>query len=75
MAMTRVRVFFTRVLFRQIFGEFKPSGEGTSMITVRSGSFREFIADKGVPPSVETMEDVPVIAGRTFVEYVGRGKG
>jgi electron transfer flavoprotein alpha subunit len=67
-------VFYKSYYSDKIFGEFKPSGEGTSVITVRSGSFREFIADKGAPPSVETMEDVPVIAGRTFVEYVEEEK-
>lgn len=58
----------------KIFGEFRPSGEGTFVITVRSGSFKEFAADKGVASTVETIEDVAAATARAFMEYVEEEK-
>jgi electron transfer flavoprotein alpha subunit len=67
-------IFYKSYYSDKIFGEFRPSGEGTFIITVRSGSFREFAVDKGSAPSVETIEDVAVNAARTFMEYVEEEK-
>jgi electron transfer flavoprotein alpha subunit len=67
-------VFYKSYYSDKIFGEFKPSGDGTSIITVRSGSFKEFAADKGAAPSVEAIEDVEVSTARTFMEFVEEEK-
>jgi electron transfer flavoprotein alpha subunit len=58
----------------KIFGEFRPSVEGTSIITVRSGSFKEYAAGKGAVPSIETLEDVQINTSRTFMEFVEEEK-
>jgi electron transfer flavoprotein alpha subunit len=67
-------IFYKSYYSDKIFGEFKPSGDGTSIITVRSGSFKEFAADKGAAPSVEAVEDVAVSTARTFMEFVEEEK-
>jgi electron transfer flavoprotein alpha subunit len=67
-------IFYKSYYSDKIFGEFKPSGDGTSIVTVRSGSFKEFAADKGAAPSVETIEDVAVSTARTFMEFVEEEK-
>jgi electron transfer flavoprotein alpha subunit len=67
-------VFYKSYYSDKIFGEFKPSGNETSIITVRSGSFKEFAADKGAAPSVEAIEDVAVSTARTFMEFVEEEK-
>jgi electron transfer flavoprotein alpha subunit len=67
-------IFYKSYYSDKIFGEFRPSGEEPSIVTVRSGSFREFAVDKGSAPSVETIEDVTVNAARTFMEYVEEEK-
>ncbi len=67
-------IFYKSYYSDKIFGEFRPAGEGTSIITVRSGSFKEFAADKGAAPSVELVEEVSVSASRTFMEFVEEEK-
>jgi len=67
-------IFYKSYYSDKIFGEFRPVGEGTSIITVRSGSFKEFAAEKGVAPSVEAIEDVAVSTTRTFMEFVEEEK-
>lgn len=67
-------IFYKSYYSDKIFGEFKPSGDETSIITVRSGSFKEFAADKGAAPSVEVIEDVTVSTARTFMEFVEEEK-
>ena len=67
-------IFYKSYYSDKIFGEFKPSGNETSIITVRSGSFKEFAADKGAAPSVEAIEDVAVSTARTFMEFVEEEK-
>jgi electron transfer flavoprotein alpha subunit len=67
-------IFYKSYYSDKIFGEFKPSGDETSIITVRSGSFKEFAADKGAAPSVEAIEDVAVSTARTFMEFVEEEK-
>lgn len=67
-------VFYKSYYSDKIFGEFKQSVDGTAIITVRSGSFKEFAADKGAVPTVDRVEDVTVNTARTFVEYVEEEK-
>jgi electron transfer flavoprotein alpha subunit len=57
----------------KIFGEFIVSGQGPSILTVRSGSFKEFALEKATP-AVEYIETIPVADARTFVEYVEEEK-
>ncbi len=67
-------IFYKSYYSDKIFGEFRPASEGTSIITVRSGSFKEFAADKGAAPFVETIEDMVVSTARTFIEFVEEEK-
>ncbi len=68
-------VFYKSYYSDKIFGEFRPSGEGPFIITVRSGSFKENAVDKGASASVETIAEIKVSGSRTFVEYVEEEKG
>ena len=47
-------VFYKSYYSDKIFGEFRPSGEGTFIITVRSGSFKENAVEKGSAASAES---------------------
>jgi electron transfer flavoprotein alpha subunit len=67
-------IFFKSYYSDKIFGEFKSTGGGTCVLTVRSGSFKEFAGEKAGPPKVEFIENVPVSDSRTFVEYVEEEK-
>lgn len=67
-------VFYKSYYSDKIFGEFKPSGDGSFIITVRSGSFKEYVTEKGTTPSIETIEDITASAVRTFMEYVEEEK-
>lgn len=67
-------IFLKSYYADKIFGEFKVSGEGQCMLTVRSGSFKESVAEKPSGARVETIESVETPAGRTFVEYVEEEK-
>lgn len=67
-------IFFKSYYSDKIFGEFKNSQEGTCILTVRSGSFKEFAGEKASAPKIEFIENVPVSAARTFVEYVEEEK-
>ncbi|HOE18115.1 MAG TPA: electron transfer flavoprotein subunit alpha/FixB family protein [Syntrophorhabdaceae bacterium] len=58
----------------KLFGEFKTIGESAAVLTVRSGSFKEFAAEKSAAPNEVSVEDVPVSDSRTFVEYVEEEK-
>ena len=68
-------VFYKSYYSDKIFGEFRPSGEGPFIITVRSGSFKENAVDKGASAPVETIAEIKVNGSRTFVEYVEEEKG
>ncbi len=59
----------------KIFGQFRQAGEGMCALTVRSGSFKEFVAEKGAPAPVETISGFPVSEERSFIEYVEEEKG
>ena len=58
----------------KIFGEFKQTGEGPFVITVRSGSFKEYAVEKASSPVDETIDGIPVAEGRSFIEYVEEEK-
>ena len=67
-------VFYKSYYSDKIFGEFKQPGKGPFVITVRSGSFKEYAVEKASSPADETIEDVPVAEGRSFIEYVEEEK-
>lgn len=67
-------IFYKSYYSDKIFGEFHPTGEGTSVITVRSGSFKEYAVDKGAAASDETIDDIAVSPARTFMEFVEEEK-
>lgn len=67
-------IFFKSYYSDKIFGEFKSSREGTCILTVRSGSFKEFTGEKTSAPKVEFVENIAVSEARTFVEYVEEEK-
>lgn len=68
-------IYYKSYYSDKIFGEFRPSGEGPFIITVRSGSFKENAVDKGASAPVETIAEIKVNGSRTFVEYVEEEKG
>jgi electron transfer flavoprotein alpha subunit len=57
----------------KIFGEFKPK-EGTFVLTVRSGSFKEHARTAASAGAVEVLEGVVPAPGRSFIEYVEEEK-
>ena len=67
-------VFYKSYYSDKIFGEFRKTGEGPYAITVRSGSFKEFAAEKATVATAETMAAITPSEGRTFVEYVEEEK-
>ncbi len=67
-------VFYKSYYSDKIFGEFRPNGEGPCVVTVRSGSFKEYQAEKTSSAGVETIEGFAVSDGRSFVEYVEEEK-
>ncbi len=67
-------VFLKSYYSDKIFGEFKPK-EGTFVLTVRSGSFKEN-ADLQESAAVgEVLDGITPPAGRSFIEYVEEEKG
>ncbi|MBA4417799.1 MAG: electron transfer flavoprotein subunit alpha/FixB family protein [Syntrophus sp. (in: bacteria)] len=54
----------------KIFGQFRQAGDGTYVITVRSGSFKEFVVEKSVSAAVETISGITISEERNFIEYV-----
>lgn len=67
-------IFYKSYYSDKIFGEFKPSGEGTFIITVRSGSFKESTCERSTNTPVEIIEDVTINTSRTFIEFVEEEK-
>jgi electron transfer flavoprotein alpha subunit len=63
-------IFLKSYYSDKIFGEFRQTGTGPFIITVRSGSFKDSAVEKAALPAIETLEDIPVNNNRTFVEYV-----
>lgn len=66
-------VFLKSYYSDKVFGQFKTSG-GPSILCVRSGSFREFAAEKPAAAAAEAIEGAPAVATRTFMEYVEEEK-
>jgi electron transfer flavoprotein alpha subunit len=66
--------FYKSYYSDKIFGEFKQIGDGPFVITVRSGSFKEYAVEKSSPPKYETIEGIPFSEGRSFIEYVEEEK-
>jgi electron transfer flavoprotein alpha subunit len=67
-------VFYKSYYADKIFGEFKPSEEKPFIITVRSGSFKASAVERAAVASVETIENVSPVEGRSFMEYVEEEK-
>jgi len=68
-------VFYKSYYSDKIFGEFKASGPGPFVVTVRSGSFKENAVEKGQAASEESLDGIQLTDSRTFVEYVEEEKG
>ncbi len=67
-------VFLKSYYSDKIFGEFKPK-EGTFVLTVRSGSFKENAALQESAAVGEVLDGITPPAGRSFIEYVEEEKG
>jgi len=67
-------VFYKSYYSDKIFGEFRQTGSGPCIVTVRSGSFKEHIIEKG-PAQTTALEDIALAEGRTFIEYVEEETG
>lgn len=67
-------VFLKSYYSDKIFGEFKPK-EGTFVLTVRSGSFKENATVQESAAVVEVLDNIAPPEGRSFVEYVEEEKG
>lgn len=70
---TEAGVFLKSYYSDKVFGQFKAAGT-PAILTVRSGSFREFAAEKAAAAKTESMEAVAPVDSRTFVEYVEEEK-
>lgn len=67
-------IFLKSYYSDKIFGEFRAAGAGPCVITVRSGSFREFAAEKAQQAGTDTIENITACNTREFVEYVEEEK-
>jgi electron transfer flavoprotein alpha subunit len=67
-------VFYKSYYSDKIFGEFKPAEYKPCIITVRSGSFKVNAAEKATAATVETIENISLVEGRSFIEYVEEEK-
>ena len=67
--------FYKSYYSDKIFGEFKTTGPGPFVITVRSGSFKESAVEKAQTAADETLDGIQLTDSRTFVEYVEEEKG
>lgn len=67
-------VFFKSYYSDKVFGQFKKIKDSPFVITVRSGSFKDFIADKGKNAEEKSLEGPLSIEDRAFVEYVEEEK-
>jgi electron transfer flavoprotein alpha subunit len=59
----------------KIFGEFRPAEGQSYIVTVRSGSFREHVAEKPAASREESITGVALATGRDFIGYVEEEKG
>ncbi len=67
-------IFLKSYYSDKIFGEFKPR-EGTFVLTVRSGSFKEHAVPRESTAATQVIDGITPPAGRSFVEYVEEEKG
>jgi electron transfer flavoprotein alpha subunit len=58
----------------KVFGQFKLSSS-PSILTIRSGSFREHVTRNQTAPGAERIGDITPADGRTFLEYVEEAGG
>lgn len=68
-------IFLKSYYSDKIFGEFRQVNEGPCIVTVRSGSFKDKVSNKGTPASENSLGAVPVNESRVFIEYVEEEKG
>ena len=66
--------FFKSYYSDKVFAQFK-STSGPSILTVRSGSFRQHVTRGSSPPTGERVNNITPAAGRTFLEYVEEALG
>lgn len=66
-------VFLKSYYSDKVFGQFKAAGAPV-ILTVRSGSFREFAVEKAAAAPAEAIEGAAAVETRTFVEYVEEEK-
>jgi len=67
-------VFYKSYYSDKIFGEFKPR-EGTFVVTVRSGSFKDNAAEEDKAAVTVVVDGIAPAEGRSFIEYVEEEKG
>lgn len=67
-------IFFKSYYSDKVFGQFKKTKDTTLVITVRSGSFKDNVVDKGKQAEETTVEGISGIDERAFVEYVEEEK-
>jgi electron transfer flavoprotein alpha subunit len=58
----------------KIFGQFIPRAGSTVVLTIRSGSFKELVVQKGAAAKASEIDGPAGNDGRTFVEYVEEEK-
>ena len=58
----------------KVFAQFK-SASSLSILTVRSGSFREYVTRNQAAPAAESIGDIAPADGRTFLEYIEEAGG
>jgi electron transfer flavoprotein alpha subunit len=68
------QVFLKSYYSDKIFGEFVLVEQKPFIVTVRSGSFKSYAAEKVASANVEYIEDFPVDESRLFLEYVEEEK-
>ncbi len=68
------RAFLKSYYSDKLFGEFTLGGDGPVILTVRSGSFKEYATERDAAPQADTIEAVAPEGGRTFLEYIEEEK-
>lgn len=63
-------IFLKSYYSDKIFGEFRKTGDETLIVTVRSGSFKEYVTEKIASHAVDTIENITVNSNRIFIDYV-----
>jgi len=67
-------IFFKSYYSDKVFGQFRKIKDNPLILTVRSGSFKDFATDKGKQVEETTVEGLSDIEERSFVEYVEEEK-